>query len=112
MQEFQGHKHEGSNVSTQTVGSLPTDGRQQTWRAIQKELEDIGISVAAFDANKDFIEDWFKMAISTGAFEVQAAEDELSSILYENDLGQSFEAAGSETVLSQPLEGPGLDPVS
>lgn len=41
---------------------------KQTWRTIRKELEDIGISVVAFDSNKAFIMQWFKMALETGAF--------------------------------------------
>jgi hypothetical protein len=90
MQEFQDGKHEPSVITTQTVESLSMD-EKQTWRAIRKELEDIGISVAAFDANKDFIMEWFKTAISTGAFEEQTIEDGCSSILCEGDLDQSLE---------------------
>jgi ankyrin repeat protein len=70
LQEFQDGKHEGSVITNQTVESLSTD-EKQTWHTIRKELEDIGITVAAFDANKDFIMNWFKVAIATGAFEEQ-----------------------------------------
>jgi len=48
IKEFQDGRHEGSVISTITVESLAYDD-QQTWRAIRKDLEDIGISVAAFD---------------------------------------------------------------
>ena len=41
------------------------------WRTIRKELEAIGITVAAFEANKDFIFRWLSHAIETGAFEEQ-----------------------------------------
>ncbi|MCJ1469068.1 hypothetical protein MMC07_007700 [Pseudocyphellaria aurata] len=85
--EYRDGKHEGSIVSTQTVESLSAD-EQQAWRAIRKELEDIGISVEAFDANKDFILNWFKTAISTGALEEQTLEAETSSLLDEDDLSQ------------------------
>lgn len=111
MQEFQDGKHEGSIVSTRTVDSLSPDDRQ-AWRAIRKELEDIGISVAAFDANKDFIVNWFKTAISTGAFEEQIAEDGPDSSTSRENNFQSLEDPEDETVLSQPLDDQGHDTVS
>ena len=103
MQESRDGKHEGSVISTRTVDSLSTDERQ-AWRAIRKDLEDIGISVAAFDANKDFIVNWFKTAISTGAFEEQTGEDETSSIFSHDDLSQSLEDLRRDTFLTQHLE--------
>ena len=74
MQDFQDGKYEGSAITTQTVDSLSTD-EKETWRIIRKELEGIGITVAAFDANRDFIMDWFKTAVASGAFEEQTLED-------------------------------------
>lgn len=70
IEEFRQGKMEGSIVSLQTVDSLSADDRA-VWRTIRKELEEIGISVAAFDANRNFIFDWFARAVETGAFEEQ-----------------------------------------
>ena len=104
LQEFRDGKHEDSIISSQTVDSLSMDERQ-AWRAIRKELEDIGISIEAFNANKDYIVNWLKTAISTGAFEDQIAEDGSStSILCEDDLSQSLVDPGQEPVLIQPSE--------
>ncbi|MCJ1469020.1 hypothetical protein MMC07_007652 [Pseudocyphellaria aurata] len=89
-QKYQDGKHEGSMVSTQTVETLSAD-EQQAWRAIRKELENIGISVEAFEAKKDFILNWLRIAISTGAFEEQTSEAETSSMLDEYYLSQSWE---------------------
>lgn len=111
IQEFRDGKREGSVVSTQTVDSLAAD-ENQAWQAIRKELEDVGVSVAAFDANKDFIVNWFKVAMTTGAFEEQPAEDGSSSILCDDDFGQKLEDMEKDTLLSQPLEDPRHDPVS
>jgi ankyrin repeat protein len=74
VKEFQDGRHEGSVLTIATVESLAQD-EKDTWRAIRKELEDIGISVAAFDANKDFIMRWFQEAFSTGAFDEQVESD-------------------------------------
>ena len=52
---MQDGKPEGSMGSTETINSLSTDMRTKAWPAIRKELEDIGVSDAVFDANKDFI---------------------------------------------------------
>lgn len=103
LQEFRDGQHEGSIVSTQTVDSLSADDKQ-AWRTIRKELEDIGMSIDVFDANKEFIVNWFKAAISTGVFEEEIAEgDELSSILLEDDISRSLGNPGHDTVLSRPL---------
>ena len=42
---------------------------QGTWRQIRKELESIGVTVAAFDANRDFIFKWFSNVSQSGIFE-------------------------------------------
>ena len=71
ISDFQQGKRAPSVVSLQTIDSLNPDDKE-VWRTIRKELEDIGISVAAFDANKDFIFEWLSNAVDTGAFEEQA----------------------------------------
>ncbi len=68
IEEFRQGKRESSIVSLQTVDSLSVDDRA-AWRTIRKELEEIGISVAAFEANRNFIFDWFVRTVETGAFE-------------------------------------------
>ena len=68
IEEFRQGKRETSIVSLQTVDSLSVDDRA-AWRTIRKELEEIGISVAAFEANRNFIFDWFVRTVETGAFE-------------------------------------------
>lgn len=111
IQEFRAGKQESSILSAQTVDSLSEDERQ-AWRAIRKELEDIGISSAAFNANKDFIVNWFKKSIEVGAFEEQAAEEVSVSMLSKSDLSQSVTHAGHITVSSQLLEDTGHVTVS
>jgi hypothetical protein len=90
LQEFQDGKHEGSVATTQTVESLSMD-KEQTWRIIRKELEDIGITVAAFDANRDYIIDWFKEGIAAVAFKEQTPEDISSNQSCKDNLSQFWE---------------------
>lgn len=111
LQEFREGKREGSIVSTETVDSLSADERQ-SWRAIRKELQHNGISIAAFDANKNFIVNWFKTALRTGAFEEQSAEGGPSGTLWDDDPSQSLEEPGHDPVSNQPLEDVEHDPVS
>lgn len=111
LQEFRDGQHEGSVVSTQTVDSLSTDDRQ-AWRAIRKMLKDIGISIAAFDANKDFIVNWFKTAMETGAFEGESAEEDGSgSILLADDSIQSSGNTEPDIVSGRPFQDGGHDAV-
>jgi hypothetical protein len=73
-QEFRKGRRQDSVMSDQTVDSLCED-EKPVWRTIRKELEDIGITVAAFDANKDFIFEWFSKAVASGAFEERPFDD-------------------------------------
>lgn len=54
LREFKDGKMEGSLISVQTTDSLTKDERVM-WRTIRKELEDVGISLAAWESNHDFI---------------------------------------------------------
>jgi hypothetical protein len=75
LQEFkEGNLREGSVISTQTINTLSMNDKQ-LWHTIQKELEDIGIMVAAFDANKDFIFKWSTNVIPNGAFKERSFND-------------------------------------
>ena len=56
------------------MDSLSSDDRI-TWRTIRKELEEIGITVTAFEANRDFILHWLSHAMENGAFEEHIAPD-------------------------------------
>ena len=62
-------------MTNHTVESLTAD-EKQTWRMIRKELEGIGITIAAFDANKAFILQWFQAAMQAGAFEEQSTDQD------------------------------------
>ena len=70
IEEYRQGRREASVISLQTVDSLSGDDKT-LWRTIRKDLEEIGISVAAFDANRTFIFDWFTRAAETGAFAEQ-----------------------------------------
>lgn len=77
LREFQAGRREGSVVTSQTVESLLPD-EKETWREIRKELEEIGISVKAFDRNRDFIINWFKESFANGDFGEQMPEEDLN----------------------------------
>ena len=63
LREFKDGKMEGSLISVQTTDSLTKDERVM-WRTIRKELEDVGISLAAWESNHDFIMNWFVDMVS------------------------------------------------
>ena len=112
IEEFRQGRKETSIVSLQTADSLTADDRA-AWRTIRKELEEIGIGVAAFDANRNFIFDWFMRAVKTGAFEEQNARNtddeskysdeqkcESSEADEDGDMGQQVEEFDSESLKS------------
>jgi hypothetical protein len=87
LREFREGKREGSVISNQTTDSLRVD-EEQIWHTIRKELEDIGITIAAFDANKDFIFDWFTKAVESGAFEEESFDHPPPPSPKEDSLGK------------------------
>jgi hypothetical protein len=89
LQEFREGKRQGSVISNQTPESISAD-EKELWNTIQKELEDIGITAAAFFANKDFIFEWFANALASGAFEEQSP-DLPNAISLVNSLNDPFE---------------------
>ncbi len=50
-----------------------TSNDRQARRSNRKDLEEIGISVDAFELNHDLIIDWFKRSLEAGGFEEHAA---------------------------------------
>jgi hypothetical protein len=64
---------------------------KEVWRTIRKELEDIGITVAAFNANKEFIFEWFLSAIERGAFEEQGSDNSSTADKYVNSSEEELE---------------------
>ena len=104
LREFRKGHREGSVTSAQTVDSLSTADKE-LWRSIRKELEEMGLSVAAFDANKDFIFSWLMRAIAEGAFEEEA--EEMDEVGLGSDSGLSGSA--STTRPASPEKGASED---
>jgi hypothetical protein len=101
VREFREGKRQGSVISTQTMDSFSTSNKE-AWRTIRKELEDIGIIVAAFNANKEFIFEWFLSAIECGAFEEHAADDSPTADKY---VDSSEEALKNNSIPSRIYHG-------
>lgn len=87
MREFREGMRQDSVISTQTLESLSVD-EKQVWRTIRKELEEIGVTVAVFNANKDFIINWFREAVAGGSFEEQSFSDVEQSVILTDKLFQ------------------------
>ena len=80
IEDHQQGRRESTMISNQTVDSLTTEDRF-SWRIIRKESEEIGITVAAFEANRDFIMSWLSHAVETGAFQEQNASGSVTRSL-------------------------------
>ena len=64
--QLETQRRDRSSITAETIDSLSLNDKK-TWRMIRKELEDFGITIAAFDHNKDFIIGWLKEAKETGS---------------------------------------------
>ena len=66
--EIRGGKREGSVVSTKTFDTAAQND-QETWEALRRELEDIGISPSVITEKRHFIIAWFQEAVAAGKLE-------------------------------------------
>ena len=69
--EIRGGKREGSVVSTKTFDTSAQNDHE-TWEALRRELEDIGISPSVITEKRHFIIAWFQEAVAAGKLEEDA----------------------------------------
>jgi len=81
-------------ISALTVNSL-TDNARSEWRNIRKELENHGITLDMFNANKIFIYHWLERALATGAFEEDIGVEEDHEYVYGQDFNHDAMSACS-----------------
>lgn len=86
-------KREGSVVSTQSFDTI-TQKDRETWEALRRELEDIGISPGIITEKREFIIARFREAVAMGKLgEADPSDDSESTISsYESD--DSAETSG------------------
>ena len=80
MAEIRSGKREGSVVSTQTFDTTAQNGRE-TWEALRRELEDIGISPEVINEKRQFIVTWFREVVAVGKLEEDASLDDNDSAM-------------------------------
>ncbi|KAH0563216.1 hypothetical protein GP486_002218 [Trichoglossum hirsutum] len=72
--EIRAGARSGSVISSCTIESLSKND-QAAWRQLRKELQDMGISVAALNEHRQFITKWLKKAIESGALEEERPKE-------------------------------------
>ena len=75
ISEVRAGKREGSVVSTRSFGTA-AENSKETWDALRRELEDIGISPEIITEKRHFIVAWFQEAVAAGRLEEEAPSDE------------------------------------
>ena len=76
--EVRAGRREGSVISTQTFDTTARND-QETWEALRRELEDIGISPGVITEKRQFIIAWFQEAVAAGRLEEDVASDDSNS---------------------------------
>ena len=74
IEEVRAGQREGSIVSSKTFDQNAQDN-EETWEALRRELEDIGISPPIIIEKRHFIIAWFQEAIAAGKLEEHASSD-------------------------------------
>ena len=78
--EVRAGKREGSVISTQTFDTTARNDRE-TWEALRRELEDIGISPGIITEKRQFIIAWFQEAVAAGRLEEDVVPTDSNSVI-------------------------------
>lgn len=78
--EVRAGKREGSMISTQTFDTTARNDRE-TWEALRRELEDIGISPDIITEKRQFIIAWFQEAVAAGKLEEDVVPTDSNSVV-------------------------------
>ena len=110
--EVRAGKRESSVISTQGFEeAAETD--KATWCALQRDLEDVGVSAEVIDDNKSMIINWFREAVAAGKLE----EDEPSwddgdtlnmgdsaSLFEKKEIGRPVRGRSNDSVMKRALK--------
>ena len=88
--EVRAGKREGSVISTQGFEEAAETDRS-TWSALQRDLEDVGVSAEAIEDNKPMIINWFREAVAAGKLEEDEPPWDDVSTLNMGDSASLFE---------------------
>ena len=107
--EVRAGKREGSVISTQTFDTTARND-QETWEALRRELEDIGISPGIVTEKRQFIIAWFQEAVASGRLEEDIASDDNENAisLYESE-GPAG-ASNNDSIPMREISSMGFEP--
>ena len=100
ISEVRAGKREGSIVSTRSF-STAAENNRETWDALRRELEDIGISPEVITEKRHFIVAWFQEAVAAGRLEEEAPSEEDDDSIAHSGLWSSGGNSDSSSVINQ-----------
>ena len=68
MAEIREGKRDGTIITTHS-GSLMGLNHEESWTQLRRELDDVGLPLAAITEHKEYIINWFREAIAKAALE-------------------------------------------
>ena len=109
--EVRAGKREGSVLSTQTFDTTARND-QETWEALRRELEDIGISPAIITEKRQFIIAWFQEAVAAGKLEEDVASDENGSATSLQEAESRISTSDDDSISSEKISSMMIGPKS
>ena len=100
ISEVRAGKREGSIVSTRSF-STAAENNKETWDALRRELEDIGISPEIITEKRHFIVAWFQEAVAAGRLEEEAPSEEDDDTIAHSGSWSSAGNSDSSSVVNQ-----------
>ena len=100
ISEVRAGKREGSVVSTRSFATA-AENENETWDALRRELEDIGISPEIITEKRHFIVAWFQEAVAAGRLEEEAPSDEDADSIADQNSQSSVGKSHSNSVINR-----------
>ena len=77
IEEVRSGKRDGSIISVASVDSI-VQNDHATWESLKRELEDVGISTAVINEQRQFIIAWFQEAVARGQLEEDTPDESIN----------------------------------
>lgn len=100
--EVRAGKREGSVISTQTFDTTARNDRE-TWEALRRELEDIGISPGIITEKRQFIIAWFQEAVAAGKLEEDVVPTDSNSVISSHEFQSRADSGDDDYIPTREM---------
>ena len=109
--EVRAGKREGSVISTKTFDATAQID-QDTWEALRRDLEDVGISRDVITEKRHFIIAWFQEAVAAGKLEEDPPSDDENMAVLESGSDGAVDESANDNIHQKDIASMMIEPTT